>query len=624
MAFYSEDVIQQLKAHADIASVIEHFLPLKPTSGGRFLCRCPFHDDSKPSMNINPQMGIYKCFACGAGGDVFKFVMEHEKVDFKSAVEWIANETGFALPKLNEHGGANTEQLEERGLVKELNDLAASWFESELLKSEETLAYLNKRGITEETRKKFRFGYAPEGREGFLSFAAKKGYSPRQLVTAGLAVERENGGISDKFRGRLMIPIQNMSGMIVAFGGRILKDLPNAPKYMNSADTPIYKKGDILFGMYQARQAIAKAGKVIIVEGYFDLISLYQAGIQNVIAASGTALTEKHAEILARYVQTAYLVFDGDAAGKKATRRSIDIVLAKSITPRIFSLSRPNGEKIDPDNFINERGGDAFLDELKNAEDWLDYLIHEDKPNSPEERAGFVRSAKEIISKIPDGELARQYLQLLSERFGTAASLQGIKQPQKTVRVPRREQLPEESEYIPEQPVVQWQTLPPIELRYVNLVIRNSMVLRAAAMFYDMQLVTSGVTLLEAPMLDELLSTVLVYYREHGELNLKLFISTISPELQEILINLPVEKWDDASANKEFLEMTLDLERRFAERLRNRVEDIDFKMELTVFCSTAKRQLIDAKKGKLFQNDLLKIISANRQVLANYNMTIGS
>lgn len=619
MAMYSEDVIQQLKAHADISVVIERFLPIRPTSGGRFLARCPFHDDSKPSMNINPQMGIYKCFACGAGGDVFKFVMEHEKVDFKSAVEWVANETGFTLPKFNERSG-NAQETEEKGLVKELNDLAASFFEAELLKSEEALSYLAKRGITEETRKKFRFGYAPEGREGFISYAAKKGYSPRQLVTAGLAKEHETGGISDKFRGRLMIPIQNMSGMIVAFGGRTLK--PDVtPKYMNSPDTALYKKGDILFGMYHARQAIAKANSVIIVEGYFDLISLYQAGIQNVIAASGTALTDQQSAIIARYAKTSYLVFDGDKAGKAATHRSIGIVLAKSITPLVFSLSRPNGEKIDPDNFINEQGPDAFLSELQNAEDWLDYLIHEASPRTPQERSEFVKSTKEIISRIPDIELANQYLQILSERFGTAANLRGVKlQPQ---RAPRK--MPEaESAPVQEAPVLQWDRLPPLEIRYVNLVIQNAMVLRAAAMFFDMELAAAGVSLLESGMLDELLASALVFYREHGELNLKLFISTVSPELQEILTRLPNEKWGDANANKEFLEMTLDLERRFAERLRNRTDDVDFKMELTIFCSTAKRQLIEAKKGKLPLNELLKIISANRQVLANYNQAMGN
>lgn len=618
MGFYSEDVIQQLKAQTDISAVIERFLPLKPTSGGRFLGRCPFHDDSKPSMNVNPTMGIYKCFACGAGGDVFKFVMEHEKVDFKSAVEWVANETGFALPKLSGRA-ENAEELEERGLVKELNDLAASWFEGELQKSEETLLYLEKRGISEETRKKFRFGYAPEGREGFISYAAKKGYSPKQLVTAGLAVERENGGISDKFRGRLMIPIHNMSGMIVAFGGRILKDIPNAPKYMNSADTAIYKKGDILFGMYQARTAIAKAGKVIIVEGYFDLISLYQAGIQNVIAASGTALTEHHADILARYVKTAYLVFDGDAAGKKATRRSIDIVLAKSISPKVFSLSRPNGEKIDPDNFINERGPEAFLEELKNADDWFDYLVKESPTDSPEERASFVHTVKSLIATIPDRELGNQYLQLLAERFGTAANLRNVRPAQPK---PVRRTQPEQIEEIQEAPVVNWQNLPPLELRYLNLVLRNAMVLRAAAMFYDMQLASAGVSLLESPDLDDLLSSALVFYREKSELNLKIFISTLPPEHQEILASLPDEKWDDSSANKEFLEMTLDLERRFAERLRQKTEDLDFKIELTMFCSEMKRKLSEAKKGRLLQNELLLLISSNRQKLTLFNQTL--
>ena len=339
MAFYSDEVIQELKQQTNIADIIQQFVPLKRSGAGRFVCRCPFHNDHSPSMNVNPQMGIYKCFACGAGGDVFKFVMEHEKMDFKAAVEWVASATGFQLPELG--APVTPEIAEERTLVRELNELAADWFVEQLPKSEKALNYIRTRHLSEETRHFFKVGYAPEGREGFLSYAAKNGFSPRQLVEAGLAVERENGGIADKFRDRLMFAIENLSGKVVAFGGRVLEK-QKKPKYLNSPETALYKKGEILYGLSKAKNEIPKAGSVVLVEGYFDMISLYQAGVKNVVAVSGTALTEKHAEILSRYTKSAYLVFDGDEAGRKAALRTIEIVLPEGIVPKIVALSRPN------------------------------------------------------------------------------------------------------------------------------------------------------------------------------------------------------------------------------------------------------------------------------------------
>ena len=186
MAFYSNEIIQQLKAHADIALVIENFVPLKRSGNGRYLGVCPFHDDRSPSMNVNPSLGIYKCFACGAGGDVFKFVQEHEKMDFKGAVEWVANFTGFALPQLG--GPEDSEKTEERAMVRRLNELACEWFEQQLALSPKALQYLASRHITDATRKQFHIGYAPEGREGFIGYAVKNGFSPLDCVKAGLAV----------------------------------------------------------------------------------------------------------------------------------------------------------------------------------------------------------------------------------------------------------------------------------------------------------------------------------------------------------------------------------------------------------------------------------------------------
>ncbi len=646
MAFYSDDIIQQLKAETDIAQVIQQFIPLKPSGTGRFVGKCPFHDDKKPSMSVNSALGIYKCFACGAGGDVFKFVTEHEKTDFRSAVEWVAQIIGFRLPDLNVHSGHSNEKpevAEEREIVKELNALAVAWFEEQLAKSPEVLAYLENRKISAEIQKLFRFGYAPAGREGFLSYAAKKGFSPKKVVEAGLAVERENGGISDKFRDRLMIPIQNRMGTVIAFGGRILKSdpsRPNVPKYMNSPETELYQKREVLFGFFQSRQSIAREQNVIIVEGYFDLISLYQAGIRNVVAASGTALTEQHARLLSPYVHTAYLVFDGDEAGRKATLRSLETILAKSIVPKVFALSRPNGEKIDPDNFIQERGADAFKEELKKALDWFDYLEQTFPRSTPQERATFITHAKTLIASIPDAELAGQYLRLLVERYGTNLSLPSVRPVKHFVKqnlksngngdsassaalTPKDKQAEfetKESEQVSDS--VPWQFILPREMRYLNLILNNENALRIALIFYDIPFMASGISLLESPCLGEILEIALLEFKEQNTLNLKTFAAKLNVVGQEILMNLPQETWKENSADREFLETTLDLELRFVKRLRQQTDDIEFKLELTQFANKLKKCIQSTRKNEITLNAVLETMIQYRESIVLFNQSL--
>lgn len=560
MAFYSEEIIQQLKSHADIADVIQHFIPLKKSGNGRYVGRCPFHDDRSPSMSVNPQLGIYKCFACGAGGDVFKFIMEHEKQDFKSAVQWVAEVSGFPLPSLDQP--EKKEITEERSLIKALNELAASWFEAQLIKNTTALNYLKDRGISEETQKIFRIGYAPSSKSDFISFAVQQGFSPKDLVKAGLAIEKDTGGITDKFRGRLMFAIQNLTGMVVAFGGRVLEDRPNSPKYMNSPETILYSKSSILYGLNHSKQEIAKKESVILVEGYFDLISLFQAGIRNVVAVSGTALTETHANILSRYAKTAYLVFDSDSAGKKATLRSLEIVLPHNITPRIFSLSRENGEKIDPDNFIRENSADAFLKELQKAEDWLTYFGKEKATETLEEKAAFIHEAKTLIAKIRDRELRDQYLKILSERYRTRANLPKAAPVRKNKNAP----------LVSLEPQINWNFIPKIELRFITLILKTKELWKPAASFFNLDFAASSISFFESPLLRELLEIALAFYQEHQNIDLKQLHSLLSPELQEILEELPQEEWSEINATKEFLETLLVFLNRSTDRLSKEIK----------------------------------------------------
>ncbi|WP_407458350.1 DNA primase [Fibrobacter sp.] len=597
MAFYSNEVIQQLKAHADIASVIENFVPLKRSGNGRYLGVCPFHDDRSPSMNVNPSLGIYKCFACGAGGDVFKFVQEHEKMDFKGAVEWVANFTGFALPQLG--APESNEKTEERAMVRRLNELACEWFEQELSRSPKALEYLSSRHITDETRKRFHIGYAPDGREGFIGYAVKNGFSPLDCVKAGLAVQKENGGISDKFRDRLMIAIQNMSGIIVAFGGRDLSGKSHA-KYMNSPETELYLKRDILFGLYHSKQSIAKEREVIIVEGYFDMISLFQGGVTNVVAASGTALTDLHAGILARYAEKAYLVFDGDEAGRKATFNSLAIVLPKGIAPRIFALSRPDGTKIDPDNFVNEFGADAFREALKGSEDWLSYLMRIRDMESPEERAKLVTFAKSLVKSIPDHELRNQYVKLISERFNTDRSLSQVKalKPQKSFderRPAHGNGAPnangENAEVIPQleqAATLDWASIPPMEIRFANLILRNPTLMERALEYFDMDWAASGIQMFESPVVEEFVNSAIALYAETGAMSPQLLYDNVSPTLKLFLEGLPDEQWKPPQEIVEFYQTLTVLSTKLCDRQKrliplNSNEAVAVRMQMSKF-----------------------------------------
>lgn len=571
-------------------------------------------------MNVNPTLGIYKCFACNAGGNVFKFVQEHEKIDFIAAVEWVANFAGYALPQQEKN--ENAEVSEERAMVRKLNELACQWFESQLSMSQKALEYLANRHITEETRKLFHIGYAPDGREGFIGYAVKNGFSPLDCVKAGLAVERENGGVSDKFRDRLMIAIQNQSGIVVAFGGRDLSG--NSPaKYMNSPESATYHKSDILFGFNHSRVSIAKEKSVIIVEGYFDLMSLYQGGVTNVVAASGTALTENHANILSRYAKTAYLVFDGDAAGKKATLRSLEIVLPKGIAPRVFALSRPDGTKIDPDNFVNEQGPDAFRQALTQAEDWLNYLAMERNPRSPEERAEFVSYVKSLVKSIDDRELQNQYLKLISERYNTDRSLAHVKSIKPAYKAPRPvASSNSQGEVIPQleqEASIDWAMIPPMEVRFANLILRNPTLMDRAAEYFDMDWATSGIQLFESRVVEDFVSSTVAIYLESGYHSPQLLYENFSPELRLFLEGLPEEQWKSPQEIKEFYQTLTVLSTKLCDRQKRMIplnsnDAVEIRMQMSKFTQGMQ------KINQLYSTEKIDINAFADQVVKSRSM----
>jgi len=332
-----DDLKERIRAAVDIVTVIGERIPLKK-AGRNFVARCPFHQEKTPSFNVNPERQIYHCFGCGAGGDVFSFLMEHDKVSFPEALRTLAAKAGIALPDRQSARARTNEQA--RDIYYRANALAREYFIAALndpAKGEAARRYLERRGLTKETIATFGLGFAPDAWDGFMSYARPKGLSYEVLANAGLLVQNEQGRFYDRFRGRVMFPVVNDSGRTVAFGARTL-DPAGEPKYLNSSESPVYQKGRILYGLYHARDAIRQENSVLIVEGYMDVLQLMQAGIRNVVATCGTALTREHGAILRRYADRIILLFDGDEAGIRAASRAGDVLLEAGIEGHVALL----------------------------------------------------------------------------------------------------------------------------------------------------------------------------------------------------------------------------------------------------------------------------------------------
>src|SRR6266705_2593445 len=335
------ETIEQVAAANDVVEVIGSYFPLK-RAGANFKALCPFHQEKTPSFTVSPSRQTFHCFGCGVGGSVFRFVMDYEHVDFPSAVRKLAARSGITI--VEKRGAADEErQYETRRTLLKLHGEAAEWFHENLVKrevGEPARKYLRKRGITAEIAKRWQLGYAPDEWDAFGSWARARGYDARDLITSGLVrtkdeADSDQNQISnlkpqtsyDRFRGRIMFPIHNDVGEVIAFSGRLLKDEEGAAKYLNSPETPLFRKGNVLFGLHKSKRALIEANCAIVCEGQLDLISLFEAGITNVVAPQGTAFTENQARILKRYVDEVVLCFDSDAAGAKAAERSLDALL---------------------------------------------------------------------------------------------------------------------------------------------------------------------------------------------------------------------------------------------------------------------------------------------------------
>jgi DNA primase len=419
--FIPDQVLDQIRQANDVVEVIGSYFPLK-RAGANFRALCPFHKEKTPSFNVHPQKQIWHCFGCGTGGDVFSFVMKYENLDFTSAVRRLAERAGIRIE--TELGPAGRAVRDQKDLLYRLHEQVADWFHQMLTRQDAAgpaRAYIQKRKITAQTVRNWRLGYAPEAWDSLLTWARSKRFEPALLETAGLVVrsdtERGERRVYDRFRGRLMIPIADEQGRIVGFSGRILTDAKDQPKYVNSPETPIFQKGRLLFGLDKARRAILDEKCVILCEGQLDTITCHEAGLCNVVAPQGTALTEQHARALKRYTDEVVLMFDSDSAGQTAMARASEPLLGAGLVIRAAFL--PQGH--DPDSFIKEKGVESLKIVVTKSPSFFVYYLERltklHDAGSERGKLEIARQMLEVISKLPEGVLRSGYVRETARRI---------------------------------------------------------------------------------------------------------------------------------------------------------------------------------------------------------------
>jgi len=412
------ELVDRVRSAADIVRTVGEYLHLRK-AGRRYVGLCPFHAEKTPSFSVDEQKQLFHCFGCGAGGDVFKFLMLHEKLEFREALEMLAEKHGIEIPR--------RQDLQPRGLKDRLYDAnaaAAEYFRSALAHKDAgrpARDYLARRGIRSGTIERLGVGYAPREWEGLKRHLLGKGFTAAELATSGLVVSKSDGsGSYDRFRERVIFPIVSTGGKIVGFGGRTIaaqNGERQEPKYMNSPETAIYSKSETLYGLYQARDAVRRERVAVLVAGYMDFASLFEAGIENVVASCGTAFTDGHARQLARFVDGVVVNYDADNAGRAAALRSLSPLVAKGLGVKVFRL--PTGE--DPDLYVRRAGAETYRRELEAAPAYMDYAIEEAVAGrdlgSPKEKVNALNQVLPLLAALESPVERSHYVPILADRL---------------------------------------------------------------------------------------------------------------------------------------------------------------------------------------------------------------
>ena len=399
-----QETIGKILDAARIEEVVGDFVDLKKR-GTSLIGVCPFHNEKTPSFHVSVNKGIYKCFGCGAGGDSVRFVMEHEKYSYPEALRYIAQKYNIEVEEIEQ----SPEQLaanDKRESLLIVTNWAAKFFREQLWDNEDGraigLSYFRERGYRDDIIKKFELGYSPEAWEALYGQATTAGFDEDFLEETGLIVRRDDGKRYDRFRGRVMFPIHNLTGRVLGFGGRTLKTDKKVPKYVNSPESLIYHKSDVLYGLFFSKKAITEQDNCFLVEGYADVLSMHQAGVENVVASSGTSLTTGQIRLISRYTKNVTILYDGDAAGIKASLRGMDMLLEEGLNVKVLLF--PDGD--DPDSFAMKHGAVAFKQYIaENSKDFIFYktdILLRDAGNDPVKRAGVIHDVVDSIALIPD------------------------------------------------------------------------------------------------------------------------------------------------------------------------------------------------------------------------------
>lgn len=402
-----ERQIEEIRNSADIVDIVSGYVQLRKR-GKNFIGLCPFHTEKTPSFTVSNEKQIYNCFGCGNGGNVFKFLMEFKNISFVEAVEELADHLGIKL----ESESSFNDQNDELEILYELNLFAARFFSDNLLKSstgEEAREYLKQRNIKLNTQKVFGLGYAIHGWNNLLDAAKENNLNLQKMKQLGLIDTNDRNEFYDKYRGRIIFPIFSPNGRVIAFGGRIFPNQDNVAKYLNSPESPVYSKRRVLYGLFHSKEEIRKFDRAILVEGYMDLISLYQTGIKNVVASSGTSLTEEQVQLLSRFTKNIIVLFDADAAGEKAALRSIEILLKYDFDVKVMTL--PKGD--DPDSFIIRNGKEKFEELALKAKGFLEYQTQQfEEAGAFEDPIETTKAIRELVKTlaIVNDELKRSIL----------------------------------------------------------------------------------------------------------------------------------------------------------------------------------------------------------------------
>ena len=591
-----EEIIERIKEATDIVEIVSEHVQLAKRGSSNFFGLCPFHKENTPSFSVNTDRQIYHCFGCNAGGNVFKFLQEVDHISFVEAVSFLAQRSGIPLPERD----SSREQTDSSDQLYRANDLAQKYFHHLLLNDPQgrgALDYLHSRGLVDATIERFGLGYAPPGWDGLLAVAGRRDLSPELVEKAGLALRRQSGtGYYDRFRNRVAFPIANLSGRTIAFGARAL-EADQEPKYLNSPETPIYRKSSVLYGLDRTREAVRQEGIALIVEGYMDLLSLVQQGIANVVASAGTALTEEQCRTLSRYAPLVVLIFDGDAAGSSAAMRGVEVLLSTGLDARVVSLPPEH----DPDTFVQKEGKEALQHRVETAQSVLDYYLQQlDRQHdlaTMQGKAQALEAFKPLLLRSPDAVRRDLLLREVAQRLGIdeQAIRQELQQKTRPVRTTDRSQ--------PPVPAANQRELPPQEKGFLGLLLNYPQFIAATAEQLDSEAFVD-------PRCRQLARVLFEQYRDAASLDVSLLMSGVEEEaMVQLISSCAMQGFDEELVEQQWQDYIL----------RFRRDALTLQIDQARQLLQAAAQGDDEKEVTRISAELMRLIEERQQLTTEQN-----